>query len=148
MTRSTKSICNENPLILPPTTTHLNFTSLFLSFPAPSPLPLLLPTPQPLPRPCHNCNFNWFLNIFNCRAYSNYADQSSLHYGNYGNYSNFPSSYSCYDSSNSNYNNISYGYGTSDSLYNNGRFNAVAQKLSVISNFSEDLNESSIGTHV
>ena len=99
----------------------------------------------------YSCCSKIFQNIFNCRAYSNYADQSSLHYsnygnyGNYGNYSNFPASYS-YESNN--YNNISYGYGTSDSLYNNGRFNAVAQKLSVISNLSEDLNESSIGTHV
>ena len=88
-----------------------------------------------------------FEDIFNFRAYSNYADQSSLHYNNYsnyGNYSNFPS----YSYDTNNYNNVSYGYGTSDSLYNNGRFNAVAQKLSVISNLSEDLNESSIGTHV
>ena len=39
--------------------------------------------------------------------------------------------------------------GTSDPQYSNGRFNAVAQKLSVIGDFhTEDLNESSIGTHV
>ena len=36
-----------------------------------------------------------------------------------------------------------------DSLYSSGRFNAVAQKLSVMGGLSaEDLNESSIGTHV
>ena len=40
--------------------------------------------------------------------------------------------------------------GSSEPQYTNGRFNAVAQKLSVISDFSaeDDLNESSIGTHV
>ena len=64
-------------------------------------------------------------------------------YNNYGNYGNF----SAYDTSYQT-NAVTYGYGTSDPLYNNGRFNAVAQKLSVISNLSEDLNESSIGTHV
>ena len=31
-----KSTCHENPL-MPPTTTHINFTSLFVSFPASSP---------------------------------------------------------------------------------------------------------------
>ena len=39
--------------------------------------------------------------------------------------------------------------GTSDPMYSSGRFNAVAQKLSVMGNLiPEDLNESSIGTHV
>ena len=33
LTRSMKLTCHENPLI-PPTTTYINFTSLFLSFPA------------------------------------------------------------------------------------------------------------------
>ena len=48
--------------------------------------------------------------------------------------------------------NESYGVMAStaaDSLYSSGRFNAVAQKLSVMGGLSaEDLNESSIGTHV
>ena len=99
----------------------------------------------------------FFLKMFDCRAYSHYADQSSLqynNYSNYGNYSNFPTYHTDYNNVNNinninNVNNVSYGYGTSDPAgYNNGRFNAVAQKLSVISNLSEDLNESSIGTHV
>ena len=67
-----KSTCHGNPLIPP---THINFTSLFLSFLAPSPLLPLLPSPlsytpllpptlalpptTPPTRPCHNCNFNW-----------------------------------------------------------------------------------------
>ena len=97
-------------------------------------------------------NISLNLIIFYCRAYSNYADHNSLQYNNYNNYNNYSnySSHGNFPVYEANYqtNNVTYGYGTSDPLYNNGRFNAVAQKLSVISNLSEDLNETSIGTHV
>ena len=43
-----KLTCHENPL-MPPTTTYINFTSLFLSFPAPSPLPPYSPLLPLLP---------------------------------------------------------------------------------------------------
>ena len=67
LTRSTKSICHENPLKPPPTTTHLNCfsASLHPSPPPPNSSPTPSSPPTPLaPRPCHNCNFNWFFVYF------------------------------------------------------------------------------------
>ena len=45
----------------------------------------------------------FFLKMFDCRAYSHYADQSSLqynNYSNYGNYSNFPTYHTDYNNIN------------------------------------------------
>jgi len=108
-----------------------------------------------------------FSNIFfNFRTYGNYNDHNSLNYSNYPPIPPVPSypDYSTYvtadKSSMSAEGHVAHvsgqtnhGYtiyaGTSDPLYTSGRFNAVAQKLSVLGSLSvEDLNESSMGTHV
>ena len=99
--------------------------------------------------------------LFSRRSYGNYAEQSSLYYSHYTNYPppphpDYANPYPPLPSPGypplpSHAPAPSYTAGTSadTALYSSGRFNAVAHKLSVIGGLAgEDLNESSIGTHV
>jgi len=87
-------------------------------------------------------------NIDNYAAYRQFSSQHDLLDCNkFNNYAN------PYLQSNelNGHTNAAYGLigNRSDSMYSSGRFNAVAQKLEVMGSLSaEDLNESSIGTHV
>ena len=101
--------------------------------------------------------------FFSRRSYGNYAEQSSLYYSHYPNsppppHPDYANPYPPLPGpgypplpSHAPAPAPSYTAGTSadTALYSSGRFNAVAHKLSVIGGLAgEDLNESSIGTHV
>ena len=98
------------------------------------------------------------------RSFGNYTDFNNLYYNNYPRvtYPDYTNPYPVsgnggnYSANGSGVGHNNEGYtiyaGTSDPMYSSGRFNAVAQKLSVMGGgggfIPEDLNESSIGTHV
>ena len=87
-------------------------------------------------------------NSDNYAAYRQFSSEHDLL--DHTKYSNYSNPYLQSNEFNS-HTNASYGVlgSRNDQMYSSGRFNAVAQKLSVIGSVSaEDLNESSIGTHV